>query len=96
MTSKKDDFDTAAVLEWTIAFIFTFYILSFFVDLIPAVRTKGHVSEETVLQMEANDPQARLHEDQARRHEGQFDGPYDRQFDVPNYRGDGSRLGQNF
>lgn len=86
MESKKDNFDTAAVLEWTIAFIFTFYILSFFIDLIPAVRTKDHVSRETVLQMEANDPQARMHEAQV--HEGQFDGP--------SYRGDGSRLGQNF
>ena len=28
----------AAVFEWTIAFIFTFYVLTFFVDLLPAAR----------------------------------------------------------
>ncbi|OAF60240.1 hypothetical protein VC83_02969 [Pseudogymnoascus destructans] len=86
--SKKDNFDTAAVLEWTIAFIFTFYILSIFIDLIPAVRTKERVREETALQMEANDPHTRMHEDEARLHQAQYDSP--------SYRGDGSRLGQNF
>ncbi|KFY39156.1 hypothetical protein V494_04101 [Pseudogymnoascus sp. VKM F-4513 (FW-928)] len=86
--SRKDNFDTAAVLEWTIAFIFTFYILSFFIDLIPAVRSKGHVSRETVMQMEANDPQARMHEGQARMHEGHHDGP--------SYVGDGSRIPQQY
>lgn len=93
MESRKDNFDTAAILEWTIAFIFTFYILSFFIDLIPAVRTKESVSQETILQIEANDLQAQMHEGQARMHEGQ---QYDGQYDGPNYRGDGSRLGQNF
>ncbi|KFY56159.1 hypothetical protein V496_06768 [Pseudogymnoascus sp. VKM F-4515 (FW-2607)] len=96
---KKDNFDTAAILEWTIAFIFTFYILSFFIDLIPAVRTKDRVSQETILQMEANDPQAQMHEGQARMHEGQgqYGGQYEvPQYEVPSYRGDGSRLGQNF
>jgi hypothetical protein len=28
-------------LEWAIAFIFTFYVFSFFIDLIPAVGTRG-------------------------------------------------------
>ena len=69
------------MLEWTIAFIFTFYILSFFIDLVPAVRTKGHTSEETVLNMEANDASAQMHE---------------AQYDGVNYHGDGSRLGLNF
>ncbi|KAL1880230.1 hypothetical protein VTK73DRAFT_6058 [Phialemonium thermophilum] len=32
--------NAAAVLEWLVAFIFSFYILSFFVDLLPAVRTR--------------------------------------------------------
>lgn len=32
--------NAAAVLEWLIAFIFTFYVFSFFVDLYPAVRTR--------------------------------------------------------
>lgn len=34
-------YNPAAVLEWTIAFIFSFYVFSFWIDLYPAVRTKG-------------------------------------------------------
>ncbi|MCJ1371692.1 hypothetical protein MMC20_002911 [Loxospora ochrophaea] len=34
--------EQGAVLEWIIALIFTFYVLSFFIDLLPAVRTKHH------------------------------------------------------
>ena len=37
--------NAAAVIEWTIAFIFTFYVMSFFIDLLPAVRTKNHVPQ---------------------------------------------------
>ncbi|KAK4212353.1 Frag1/DRAM/Sfk1 family-domain-containing protein [Rhypophila decipiens] len=33
-------FDTAAVFEWIIAFIFSAYLFSFYVDLYPAVNTK--------------------------------------------------------
>ncbi|KAF4336178.1 sfk1 [Fusarium beomiforme] len=33
--------NAAAVLEWTISFIFTFYAVSFVIDLYPAVRTKS-------------------------------------------------------
>ncbi|KAJ4328011.1 hypothetical protein N0V84_001541 [Fusarium piperis] len=33
--------DAAAVLEWIISFIFTFYAVSFVIDLYPAVRTKN-------------------------------------------------------
>ncbi len=60
---KKID-DAAAVLEWAVAFIFTFYVLSFFVDLIPAVKTKqsgekfGNGANETEMQQEQNDPYA--------------------------------------
>ncbi|PNY27630.1 Protein sfk1 [Tolypocladium capitatum] len=32
--------DVAAVFEWVVAFIFTFYILSFVIDLLPAIHTK--------------------------------------------------------
>ncbi|KYK54330.1 uncharacterized protein DCS_06287 [Drechmeria coniospora] len=32
--------NVAAGFEWTIAFIFTFYILSFVIDLLPAIRTR--------------------------------------------------------
>ncbi|PLB36335.1 Frag1/DRAM/Sfk1 family protein [Aspergillus candidus] len=37
--------NTAAVLEWVIAFIFTGYILSFVVDLLPSVRTRRRVPQ---------------------------------------------------
>lgn len=37
----RSKYNIAAVLEWAVAFIFTFYVLSFFVDLVPAVKTKG-------------------------------------------------------
>ncbi|TVY57140.1 Protein sfk1 [Lachnellula suecica] len=53
--------NVAAVLEWAIAFIFTFYVFSFFVDLLPAVKTKskaarfGTGAAETELQLEEND-----------------------------------------
>ncbi|KAL4779089.1 Frag1/DRAM/Sfk1 family-domain-containing protein [Aspergillus varians] len=35
----------AAVLEWLIALIFTFYVLSFIIDLLPSVRTRNHVPQ---------------------------------------------------
>lgn len=40
-------YNAAAVLEWIIAFVFFFYVLSFFIDFLPAVRTKHHQSRET-------------------------------------------------
>lgn len=54
----KKAYNAAAVLEWAIAFIFTFYVFSFFIDLIPAVRTKhgkGAMGGETEMEREAND-----------------------------------------
>lgn len=35
----------AAVLEWVVAYIFTFYILSFIIDLLPAIRTRRHIPQ---------------------------------------------------
>jgi len=37
--------DVAAVFEWIIALIFTFYVLSFLLDLWPSVRHKHHVPQ---------------------------------------------------
>lgn len=50
-------YNAAAVLEWAIAFIFTFYVMSFFIDLIPAVHTKNRrfSNAETEMQQEMND-----------------------------------------
>jgi len=48
--------DVAAILEWTIAFIFTGYVLSFLLDLAPAVGTKGgRTSDQTEFEREAED-----------------------------------------
>lgn len=41
----------AAVFEWIIAFVYTWYVLSFFIDFLPAVRTKNHQSYQTEMQM---------------------------------------------
>lgn len=45
---EKDISNTAAILEWAVSFVFTFYILSFVLDLAPAVRSHHHYSEESV------------------------------------------------
>ncbi|KAJ9605089.1 hypothetical protein H2200_010479 [Cladophialophora chaetospira] len=37
--------DVAAVFEWIVALIFTFYVLSFLLDLWPSVRHKHHVPQ---------------------------------------------------
>ncbi|PSN65669.1 hypothetical protein BS50DRAFT_575645 [Corynespora cassiicola Philippines] len=44
---RQDKYNEAAVLEWVIAFIFFFYVLSFFMDFMPAIRTKHYQSSET-------------------------------------------------
>ncbi|KAL5598863.1 hypothetical protein BROUX41_003816 [Berkeleyomyces rouxiae] len=38
--ARQDEYDAAAVLEWIIAIIFTFYVFSYVMDLWPAVHTK--------------------------------------------------------
>ncbi|KAH8646055.1 Frag1/DRAM/Sfk1 family-domain-containing protein [Tricladium varicosporioides] len=61
VTGHAKHYNAAAVLEWTIAFVFTFYVFSFFIDLLPAVRTRdpqhrfGAGVGETELQVEQND-----------------------------------------
>lgn len=42
VTTFKDHKSVAAYLEWIIAFVFTFYVLSFIIDLWPARVTKRH------------------------------------------------------
>lgn len=51
VSSKQKKWNTAAVLEWTISFIYFFYVLSFFIDFMPAVRSKGHQSHTTEMDM---------------------------------------------
>lgn len=51
--------NVAAILEWTIAFLFTGYVLSFLLDLAPAVGTRGgRTSDKTELELEVEDSQA--------------------------------------
>ncbi|RHZ68840.1 hypothetical protein CDV55_105007 [Aspergillus turcosus] len=51
--------NVAAVLEWVIAFVFTGYILSFVVDLLPSVRTRRHIPQgEKRLEMAHEGPNA--------------------------------------
>jgi len=45
VTNFKNISNVAAVFEWIIAFIFTFYVLSFLLDLLPSVKTKHHVPQ---------------------------------------------------
>ncbi|KAJ5818331.1 hypothetical protein N7474_003922 [Penicillium riverlandense] len=55
--SKKNP---AAILEWVIAFVFTGYILSFVLDLLPSVRTRRHLPQgEKRLEMAHEAPNAR-------------------------------------
>ena len=44
-TNFTKQYNVAAVFEWVIAFIFTFYVLTYIVDLLPSVRTKHHVPQ---------------------------------------------------
>lgn len=48
---RYHSYNVAATLEWAIAFIYFFYVLSFFMDFMPAVRTKHHQSYETEMNM---------------------------------------------
>jgi hypothetical protein len=47
--------NAAAVLEWAVAFIFTFYVIVFAVDLAPAVHTKAYTNRDPNMSMEQND-----------------------------------------
>jgi len=58
--SFNGKYNPAAVLEWAVSFVFTFYVLSFIYDLAPAVKTRGApLDRQTALGLEANDPEAR-------------------------------------
>lgn len=47
----KEYYNGAAVCEWVIALIYAFFVWSFAIDFIPAVRTKHYKSKETMLEM---------------------------------------------
>jgi hypothetical protein len=49
--STKGVRNVAAVLEWCVSFIYCFYVFSFFIDFLPATRTKHHQSKQTEMQV---------------------------------------------
>ncbi|XDG02046.1 hypothetical protein ABKA04_001661 [Annulohypoxylon sp. FPYF3050] len=52
-TNFKGLYDKAAILEWVIAFVFSFYVFSFCIDLWPAVATRNNrLSTNSARQME--------------------------------------------
>ncbi|KAJ5678627.1 hypothetical protein N7462_006871 [Penicillium macrosclerotiorum] len=58
-SSEKSKKNPGAILEWVIAFVFTGYILSFVVDLLPSVRTRRHIPQgEKRLEMAHEGPNA--------------------------------------
>lgn len=50
-TSFTRNRDIGAVLEWVVAFVFTGYIVTFLLDLLPSVRTKTHVPQGSRVEM---------------------------------------------
>jgi len=46
----KKNYNAAAICEWVVALIYAFYVWSFALDFIPAVKTKHHESQETELE----------------------------------------------
>jgi hypothetical protein len=49
--SKNGLSNVAGILEWLVSFIYCFYVLSFFVDFLPATRTRHHQSKQSKMQM---------------------------------------------
>ncbi|CAL3971898.1 unnamed protein product [Diplocarpon coronariae] len=47
----RDMYDSAAICEWVIALIYTFYIWSYAIDFVPAVRAKHYGSQVTAIDM---------------------------------------------
>lgn len=43
--SATKNWNLAAIFEWIVSLVFTFYVLSFIVDLLPSVRTKSHLPQ---------------------------------------------------
>lgn len=79
--------NAAAVLEWAVAFIFSFYVFSFYVDLFPAVRTRhtgaGFKSRDPTVRRAADREMEEAGSD--RYLNGPMDGPVDRHRDQNGY-----------
>lgn len=44
-SNDKSKKNSGAILEWVISFVFTGYVISFVIDLLPSVRTKRHLPQ---------------------------------------------------
>lgn len=51
MLGYKEHYNGAAVCEWLVALFYAFYVWSFAIDFIPAVKTKNYQSRETELEV---------------------------------------------
>ncbi|KAH7336128.1 Frag1/DRAM/Sfk1 family-domain-containing protein [Rhexocercosporidium sp. MPI-PUGE-AT-0058] len=49
--SLQKRYNPAAVCEWVISLIYTFYVWSYAIDFIPAIRTRHYASKETAIEM---------------------------------------------
>ena len=45
VTNFENQSNVAAIFEWIVAFTFTFYVLSFLLDLLPSIHTKHHIPQ---------------------------------------------------
>lgn len=90
--TRKSSYNTAAILEWAVSFIFTFYVFSFFIDLIPAIKTRGgRKTDQTAMQMEANDMEAGNELDRHRTGASNMS-RHSTRMQQALYEGDGSRI----
>ena len=61
--------NVAAVFEWIIAFVFTFYVLTFFVDLLPAARSTQEHSNAELMRLKGVENGAPMMEETAHNNE---------------------------
>ena len=47
--------NVGAIFEWIIAFVFTFYVLTFFVDLLPAARSTQERSNAELMRLKGSE-----------------------------------------
>lgn len=57
----RERYNTGAILEWVIAGVFTGYVVSFVLDLLPSVRTKCRVSKGSEDQMAMQQGPSRMY-----------------------------------
>ncbi|KAK3064020.1 hypothetical protein LTS18_010868 [Coniosporium uncinatum] len=56
--NRQSHWNRAAILEWIIALVYFFYVLSYFMDFLPATHSKYHQSRENNMEMAMNEDSA--------------------------------------